>query len=159
MFHSLLSKSRKPSRRTVRRRSLREVSGRRRMAVERLEIRNLLAGLSYSADFTQSQVPGAVLEQQWNDFRSQLTPSQYTTVTISGSNDPTGRMMHDPVVVPQLAAAIQDVTSFHHFDGTRSWNVSTTCVSGGGTNSDLSVYDSNTASTAVVWSLTTRATP
>src|SRR5436309_9341607 len=59
------------------------------------------ASAVFSASFTQGQDASPAVVQQWNDFTDSLVPTDYDTVTISGSNDTTGRTLTDATIVPQ----------------------------------------------------------
>ena len=86
------------------------------------------ASTIFSASFTQGQDASTEVQQQWRDFIQSLTPSGYDTVTISGTNDPTGRTLTDATIVPQIAAAMQNGTGGSWPAGGFTWNVGINCV-------------------------------
>jgi len=78
---------------------------------------------TYSGSFTQSQPASAQAAQDWSNFRASLDPSAYDTVTISGTFDTTGRTLTDAAIVPQIADALQNGTSFSAVADGFTWNV------------------------------------
>ena len=49
---------------------------------------------------------------EWSTFQSALNPGSYTSVTMSGTLDPTGITCTDPTIVNDLATAIKNVTDY-----------------------------------------------
>ncbi|HEY2104029.1 MAG TPA: LamG domain-containing protein, partial [Chthoniobacterales bacterium] len=84
----------------------------------------------FSASFTQGQDASPAVQQQWRDFIQSLIPASYDTVTISGSNDTTGRTLTDATIVPQIAAAMQNGTPGTWTAGGFTWNVGIGCQHG-----------------------------
>ena len=80
---------------------------------------------TFTGSFTSGQPADAATQQAWADFIVSLNPSHYAMVTINGSNDPIGRSLFDTVVVPQIAAAMQNGGTFVFFDSGLGlyWNV------------------------------------
>ena len=66
----------------------------------------------YSETFTSGATYSAGTPQydNWTTFRAQLNTSThtFTRATISGSNDPVGVSCTDPVIVGQMADALQE---------------------------------------------------
>ncbi|RJP39571.1 MAG: hypothetical protein C4547_03465 [Phycisphaerales bacterium] len=63
------------------------------------------ADVVYEQQFTQGQVAGPQCIA-WQAFQAALVPQAYTKLTVSGSNDPTGKVCDDPNAVQQIAAAL-----------------------------------------------------
>src|ERR1043166_2538739 len=81
--------------------------------------------ISFAGSFVSSQPADAATQQAWSDFINSLNPSAYAMVTISGTNDPVGRSLYNPTIVPQIANAMKTGGSFTYFDpvATLFWNV------------------------------------
>ncbi len=89
---------------------------------------------SYSStiSYTQSFIGGATPTSQctaWTNFLSQLTPNNYTKLTLKGSNDPVGESVTDPAVVAQIAAAMNTNSAGSWTSGGHTW-MTGTCGSG-----------------------------
>lgn len=65
----------------------------------------------YSQTFFGSTTPGSQCTA-WDIFRSQLTGSSYTTLKISGSNNPTGITLTTPSFVQGIANALRTNTAY-----------------------------------------------
>ncbi len=59
----------------------------------------------------------------WETFRLGLATSGYTTMTFSGTFDPTGISCTDPIVVQQYADALRTGTGVHLTCGGRVWSM------------------------------------
>ncbi|MBK5285526.1 MAG: hypothetical protein JJE25_08975, partial [Bacteroidia bacterium] len=76
-------------------------------------------------------VPGTATQcTSWMNFAAQLTPQNYTKVTLKGSNDPVGVYIDDPAVVAQIAAAMLGGTNGTWTSNGRTWHVNATCGAG-----------------------------
>ena len=62
----------------------------------------------YSEVFTSGQEASPQAEQHWVAFRQSLVPTDYDTVTISGTFDATGLSINDASIVPQIATALRN---------------------------------------------------
>ncbi|QQS28823.1 MAG: HYR domain-containing protein [Sphingobacteriales bacterium] len=86
--------------------------------------------ISYNQSFTQGVAP-TTQATAWCTFRSQLLSSySYSSVTIRGSNNPTGITLTDPTIVLNLANALRTSTNYSGSFGGNTWNVTTGCVAG-----------------------------
>ncbi|HZI33875.1 MAG TPA: LamG-like jellyroll fold domain-containing protein, partial [Candidatus Binatia bacterium] len=82
------------------------------------------ASVTFTGSFISGQPADAATQAAWGDFINSLNPSDYAMVTISGSNDPTGRSLFDKVEVPRLAAAMKSGGTENFFVGPSNyWNV------------------------------------
>src|SRR5262249_24925470 len=115
--------------------------GRVRPRLEELETR-VVPSLTYSEVFTQNQVASTQASQDWVNFRAALTPSAYTSVTISGTFDSVGRTLNSATQVPLLATALKNGTTFHFFDGANTWNVG--ACGGNGFENPATEFNANT---------------
>src|SRR5215471_9967204 len=78
---------------------------------------------TFTGTFTQGQTPDAATQQAWTDFLASLNPSDYETVTISGTFDPIGRILSDPIIVPQIATAMKNRTGGNWTVNGITWTV------------------------------------
>ena len=85
------------------------------------------ASATYTGSFTIGQSPSAQAQQDWVNFRQSLVPADYDTVTISGSNDATGRTLTDATIVPQIATAMKTQTAGSWTVGSITWTVGIDC--------------------------------
>src|SRR5437764_4247741 len=81
----------------------------------------------FSASFTGGQDASPAVVQQWEAFIDSLVPADYDTVTISGSNDTTGRTLTDATIVPQIATAMKNHTGGTWAAGGFVWSVGIGC--------------------------------
>jgi hypothetical protein len=77
----------------------------------------------FVGDFVQGQTPSAQASQDWVNFRQTLVPASYNTVKISGTFDPAGRVLHDALIVPQIATALKNGTAGSWTAGGFTWKV------------------------------------
>jgi hypothetical protein len=79
-------------------------------------------GTVFSADFLQFQ---SSFEQctSWNDFRSQLAGSAYSSVTMSGTFAPTGVTCDVPSIATQICRALHNATPLSVTCNGRVWSV------------------------------------
>ncbi|MFH1320590.1 MAG: LamG-like jellyroll fold domain-containing protein, partial [Bacteroidota bacterium] len=93
--------------------------------------------MTYSETYTNgaSYCPGSPQFDNWVSFRSQLDTNlnKFTSVTIKGSNDMTGRTCTDPVKVMQMAGSLRNSVAgtWAGCDG-YTWIVAMGCGSGCG---------------------------
>ena len=87
--------------------------------------------ITYSEAFTQGVTYNSSSSQwvNWSNFIGQLSPRAYSSVTIKGSNDPTGVSVTDATVATAIANALFTGTSGNWTTGGRKWNVGS-CGSG-----------------------------
>lgn len=79
-----------------------------------------VVGAVFSADFIGGQAATAQCPA-WNTFRSQLTNSTYTRVTMSGTFDTTGVTCNDPQAATQICRGLHDGTFVSVFCNGRVW--------------------------------------
>jgi len=94
----------------------------------------LILVITYSQSFTSGVTPSSQCSA-WTTFVAQLTVRSYTLLTVSGSLDPVGVTVTDPVVIAAIAMALRTGGSYGPVTSNgRSWAVGA-CGSG----SELSV--------------------
>ena len=82
-----------------------------------------VAGIVFSEDFLQFQSAPAQCDR-WNDFLfNQLVDGSYSSVTVSGSVDPTGVTCSDPSAATQICQALHHGSFANVFCDGRVWNV------------------------------------
>ena len=75
--------------------------------------------------------PSSSQYDNWGDFRDQLSPTlPYIYCKISGSLNTTGATCSDPVVVAQLAAALNAGNALAVSCGGITWSVGNSCITG-----------------------------
>jgi hypothetical protein len=94
----------------------------------------------FSASFTQGQGTDPAVAQQWRDFRHNLVPANYDTVTIKGTFDSTGRILTDATIVPQIATAMKNATANSWNVGNITWEVNVGCVDSNGPPDATGLY-------------------
>lgn len=86
-------------------------------------------GVTYTSSFSSGVTPSSQCTT-WLSFVSQLTGS-YTTLTISGSNDPTGITLTNSAMVAAIASALRNGNSYGPTSSNGySWAVGPCAVSG-----------------------------
>ncbi|OWY26051.1 hypothetical protein BVG80_00640, partial [Sphingobacteriales bacterium TSM_CSM] len=86
--------------------------------------------ITYNENFTIGATP-TTQATNWCNFRSQLLSSySYTSLTVRGSQNPTGLTLTDPAAVLGIANALRTATPYSVTSGGNTWNVSTGCVAG-----------------------------
>ena len=77
----------------------------------------------YSHQFVGGTVycPGDLQYDDWLSYRAGLPASGVTSITISGSQDPTGITCSDPVAAQQIADAMRDSVSTSVSCGGNTW--------------------------------------
>ncbi|CAF1327799.1 unnamed protein product [Didymodactylos carnosus] len=82
-----------------------------------------IGSVVYSQHFTYYTTPTSQCTA-WTSFTSQLLPSlNYTSLTISGTNDPTGISLADPVAVANIANALYQNTGYSITVNGYPWSV------------------------------------
>src|SRR2546421_6011813 len=76
---------------------------------------------TFTGSFIGNQIADAQTKQDWTNFLASLNPTAYETITISGTFDPIGRILSDPTIVPQIATAMKNGTSFSWQVGAVTW--------------------------------------
>lgn len=79
--------------------------------------------ISFSQPFVQGQAPNASVLAAWNSFKSQLTPHPYTSLKVSGSNNPTGVTLTDTAAIANIAQAMNTMTPYSVTTGGNTWTV------------------------------------
>ncbi len=87
------------------------------------------APIIYDQAFVMNQTPVAQATA-WVNFRAQLTPHPYNSLTISGSNNPAGITLTDPVVIANIANALRTETYYSATVNGNTWKVNTGCGNG-----------------------------
>lgn len=83
----------------------------------------------YSQNFTGGSISTTQCTA-WNTFQALLVVTNYTTFTMSGSRDPIGITLSDPVIVNAIAQALRTNTTYGPVSsGGFSWRVNL-CGSG-----------------------------
>ncbi|MEY2544857.1 MAG: hypothetical protein QOE81_2318, partial [Verrucomicrobiota bacterium] len=85
------------------------------------------ASATYTGSFTGAVAPSEQAKQDWVNFRQSLVPADYDTVTISGTNDTTGRTLTDATIVPQIATAMKTQAAGSWTVGSITWTVGIDC--------------------------------
>ena len=90
--------------------------------------------LVYSHEFVEgvTYCPGDPQYDDWLSFRASIPTSGVTSITLSGSQDPTGRTCSDPVVAQQIADAMRNQTTLTVDCGGFTWRVGIACQEGCG---------------------------
>ena len=87
------------------------------------------APIIYDQAFVQGVTPGTQATA-WAAFRSQLNSYPYTSLKISGSNNPTGITLTDPASVLNIANALRTGSYYSVNIGGNTWKVNTGCGPG-----------------------------
>ena len=89
--------------------------------------------LVYSHEFVNLVIycPGDPQYDDWLSFRASIPTSGVTSITLSGSQDPTGRTCSDPVVAQQIADAMRTGATLSVACGGFTWEVSGSCQTAG----------------------------
>ncbi|MBK8658632.1 MAG: HYR domain-containing protein [Bacteroidetes bacterium] len=86
--------------------------------------------ITYNQSFTAGVIP-TTQATAWCTFRSQLLGSyNYTSLTVRGSQNPTGITITDPAAILAIANALRTAGTYTGVVGGNTWNVSTGCVAG-----------------------------
>lgn len=88
------------------------------------------SSIIYSQTFASGTIPSAQCTA-WHTFRSQLVVRPYTSLTIRGSNDPTGITLTNPTYIAGIANALQTYTAYGPVTANGyTWVVGNCAVSG-----------------------------
>ena len=81
-------------------------------------------GAVFSQNFFQFQSPSSAQCNSWNDFlNNQLVDGSYSSVTMSGTFDPTGVTCSDPAAATQICQALHHGSFASVFCNGHAWNV------------------------------------
>ena len=90
--------------------------------------------LVYSHEFVNgvTYCPGDPQYDDWLSYRASLPTSGVMSITVSGTQDPTGRPCNDPIVAQQIADAMRNQTTLTVDCGGFTWRVGIACQEGCG---------------------------
>lgn len=78
---------------------------------------------TWTDSFTQGEAPTTAQCNNWTTFLGQLGKTSFISVTISGTFDPTGIKITDPVAATELAGLLNTGTSGTVVSGGHTWRV------------------------------------